>query len=164
MGKKLEEFDESKLMKNPFSFSLKVPVSVLTNKDAFTYLPSDVEGENGTFINKEYTVEKQQFTRIYYSPGTKAYVYNLSDKAQRLFIYIVYNLKRKQDYLQINKDDYMVKNNVKSLTTYKNAIDELIRYGFIAPTIYKTVYWTNPILFSSSDRVQMYPDNLEIVN
>lgn len=164
MAKKLEKFDREQMKSNPFVFSLEVPVSLITSNDAFEVHLPKIEGDQITYLNKQYLVEKQQFTRLYYCSGCKAFVYNLSDRAQRLYLYILYNLERKQDYIQLNQEDYMTKNSIKSKITYNSALNELIRYGFIATSIYKTVYWTNPFLFASSDRVQMYPKNLKQVN
>lgn len=161
MSKKLEVYDESKLVNNPFTYSLVIPTTKIVS-DKFKYLPADVYGQDGVFMKDTFHIEKTQSARIYYCPGCKAMVYNLSDRAQRLYLYILYNLIRKKDYIQINKEDYMNKNGVKSNTTYLAALEELIRYGFIGNTMYKTVYWTNPFLFSSSDRISKYPDNIEV--
>lgn len=161
MAKKLEDYDESKLTNNPFSYSLVVPVVKMFDDKRYEYHPPEADGQTGTYLNATFYTEQTQSTKLYYCPGCIAMVYNLSDKAQRLFLYILYHLHRKRDFVQINKDDYMKKNNVKSNTTYLGAIEELIRYGFICATIYKTVYWTNPIIFSSTNRINAYPDNIE---
>jgi len=160
MSKKLEQYDESKLVNNPFTYSLTIPATLMTS-DTFKLLPPELQGEEGVFVKSTFYVEQTQSVRMYYCTGCKSMVYNLSDKAQRLYIYILYNLERKKDFVQINRDDYMTKNNVKSNTTYLAAVEELIRYGFIGNTMYKTVYWTNPFLFSSSDRLAKYPDKIE---
>lgn len=160
MSKPLEDFDPSKLVNNPFTYSLVIPTTKIMS-DKFKVLPAEVQGEQGTFVRDTFHIEQTQFVRMYYCPGCKGFVYNLSDRAQRLFLYILYNLDRKKDYVQINREDYMKKNNVKSNTTYLAAVDELVRYSFIGNTMYKTVYWTNPFLFSSSDRIAKYPDNIQ---
>lgn len=163
MSKKLEQYDETRLVNNPFTYSLVIPTTKVLS-DKFKHLPAEVIGEQGTFVLDTFHIEKTQSVRMYYCTGCKSFVYNLSDKAQRLYLYILYNLDRKRDYIQINRDDYMTKNNVKSNTTYLAAIDELVRYSFIGNTMYKTVYWTNPFLFSSSDRISKYPDRIEQVS
>ena len=159
MSKKLEVYDQSKLVNNPFTYSLVIPTTKVLS-DRFKYIPPEAQGEEGAFVHDTFHIEQTQSVRMYYCTGCKAFIYNLSDKAQRLFLYILYNLERKKDYIQINREDYMKKNNVKSNTTYLAALEELIRYSFIGNTMYKTVYWTNPFLFSSSDRLSMYPDRI----
>ena len=160
MAKKLEEYDESKLVNNPFSYSLEVPVMKMFDDKRFEFHPPEAEGETGTYLHASFYAEQQQSTKLYYCPGCISMVYNLSDKAQRLFLYLLYHLQRKKDFMQINKDDYMKKNNVKSNTTYLAAVEELLRYGFISNTMYKTVYWINPIVFSSTDRISKYPERI----
>jgi len=160
MSKKLEEYDETKLVNNPFSYSLSIPVVKMMDDKKFEFHPPEIEGEDGTWLRASFYAEQMQSTKLYYCPGCKLLIYSLSDKAQRLFLYILYHLQRKRDYMQLNKQDYMAKNNVKSNTTYLAAVDELITAGFIANTQYKTVYWVNPILFSSGDRIAKYPDRL----
>lgn len=160
MSKKLEEFDEAQLVNNPFTYSLVVPVIKLFDDNKYEYHPPEAEGLEGTYLHATYYSEQMQSTKLYYCPGCIAMVYNLSDRAQRLFLYVLYHLERKKDFMQINKDDYMRKNNVKSNTTYLAALEELIRYGFISTTIYKTVFWINPIIFSSTNRIAAYPERL----
>lgn len=161
MAKKLEIYDETKLVNNPFSYSLTVPVIKMFDDKRYEYHPAEAEGEEGVYLKAAFYAEQMQSTKLYYCPGCIAMVYNLSDKSQRLFLYILYHLTRKKDYMQINKDDYMTKNNVKSNTTYLAAVEELLRYGFIGNTMYKTVYWINPIIFSSADRITKYPDRID---
>ena len=160
MAAKLEEFDEKTLPPNPFVYSLEIPVTKMYSKDKFVFLPAEIEGETGTFIQSAFYTERTQSARLYYCTGCIDRVYNLSDKALRMFMYILYHLKRGKDYIQINKDDYMRKNNIKSRTTVLSAIEELLRYSFISSTKYNTVFYTNPWLFSSGDRVSKYPDKL----
>lgn len=163
MSKPLEKFNPDMLVNNPFTNSLLIPVTKTYSPDQYTFHPSD-DSDVGTYLPSGFYLDKVQSTRIYYSTGAKEIIYNLSDRAQRLYIYVLYNLPKGKDYVQINKDNYMKKNNVKSRITYGHALKELIRYGFIVRTMYKTVYWTNPVLFSSSNRLKMYPNNLDIRN
>ena len=164
MPTKLPDFDRSKMGNNPFLNDFFIPVSVLTSDTTFKVVPSNEHGENPILVKSEYVAERQQYTRLYYATGAKLLVFGLSDRAQRLYLYILMNLERKQDYIQINKDDYMRKNNIKSRTTYTEAINELSRYCIIYQSVqYKSVYWTNPKYFASSDRVAMYPKNLKTV-
>jgi hypothetical protein len=158
--KPLEEYDSSKLLNNPFTYSLVIPVTKITS-DLFKRLPPEIEGKEGTFIKSEYYTERLMSAKIYYSTGMKKLIAALTDKAQRLFLYILSHMERNKDYYQFNKQHYMTTNSIKSNTTVLAAIDELITTGFISNTMYKTVYWTNPIIFSSSNRVNKYPDNLD---
>ncbi len=162
MSKKLEEFDELKLTNNPFTNSLLIPVTKTYSPNQYTFHPEPDAEKLGIYLPTGFYMDKVQSSRVYYSAGAKEIVYGLSDKAQRLYLYILYNMQKGKPYIQINKDNYMTKNNVKSRITYAGALKELIRYGFIAGTMYRTVYWVNPMMFTSSNRLRMYPNNLDI--
>ena len=159
--KQLESYDESKLLNNPFACSLVIPVTQMTS-EYFKYIPPEIIGEQGTFDKTTFNVERQSSVRLYYADGVKKLIAALTDKAQRLFLYILSHMERNKDYYQFNKLHYMTTNNTKSNTTVLAAIDELITVGIISPTVYKTVYWTNPIIFSSSNRINKYPNNISI--
>lgn len=155
---KLETFDESRLIKNPFEYTLSIPVTEVICANELEKDPTD-----GIYINKRLYFEKTPSIKLYYCDDCRTFVYNLSDKAQRLYLYILYNLKSNKDYIQINKEHYMNKQGIKSLNTYKEAEKELIRYNFILNTEYKTVFWINPNMFFAGNRVKKYAKNINVV-
>ena len=67
MSKKLEEYDESILVNNPFSFTLEIPTTKVVS-DKFRLLPADVQGEQGTLIRDTFHIEQTQSVRMYYCP------------------------------------------------------------------------------------------------
>lgn len=157
MNKK-EIIDESRLIKNPYEYTLVIPVSKYTNPKEFIK-----QGEDGIVVNSSFYLERVQSAKLFYSTGAKEYVYNLSDKAQRLYLYILYNLLNNKDYVQINKENYMTKNGIKAENTYREALKELIRYNFLCLTEYKTVFWINPNLFFCGNRIKKYPSNIKVI-
>lgn len=158
---KLEQIDESHLKVNPFSYTFKVPVNEIIKSDEFEKV-EDEEFSEGLILNKTYYAERMQSTKIYYCVDCKEGIYNLSDKAQRMYLYILYNLKRGKDWIQINREYYMSKNNVKSINTFNGALKELVSEGFIATTAYKSVFWINPNLFFSGNRLAKFPNAIEV--
>ncbi len=163
MSRPLEKFDESKLVNNPYTNSLLIPVTKTFSPGQYTFHMDIEHPENvGTYLPTGFYMDKVQSSRVYYSAGMKDIVYGLSDRAQRLYLYILYNMQKSKPYVQINKENYMTKNSIKSRITYANALEELIRYGFIVKTIYKTVFWTNPMMFSAGNRLKMYTNNLDV--
>jgi len=152
---KLEVYDEKNLIKNPFEYSLQIPVTSMYSSNSLTK-----NMEDGVVVHKEILLEQTQSVKIYYCSDCKQYVANLSDKAQRLYLHILYTLKPNKDYIQINSEYYMKSNNIKSINTFKEALKELIRYNFIAPTEYKTVFWINPYLYFAGNRLTKYPNNI----
>src|ERR1035437_801229 len=89
MSRPLEKFDESKLINNPFTNNLKIPVTktIAPNQYTFTVDINDPE-KVGTYTKAGFFIDKVQSSRVYYSANAKDNVYKLSDKAQRLYLYI----------------------------------------------------------------------------
>lgn len=164
MSRPLEKYDPGKLVNNPYTTDLKIPVTQAVAPGQYTFeVDMDDPGKPGTYVkSKGFFIDKVQSSRMYYTAGSKEKVYALSDKAQRLYLYILYNMLKSKPYIQINKQWYMKMNNVKSRITYTNALKEIIAAGFITGTQYKTVYWINPTLFTSGNRITIYPNNLEV--
>ncbi len=154
---KLEQFDEKVLITNPFTYTLSLAVTEVISNINYKKDPED-----GLIVNASFYQEKVSSTRIYHCEDCKAFVYNLSDKAQRLYLFILYNIKTGKDYIQINDESYMAKNSIKSINTFRGARDELIRYNFILPTVYKSVFWINPNMFFNGNRLKKYPKNIEV--
>ena len=155
--KALQEIDESKLLLNPFVNNLQIEATKLT--DTGKYVPD----EDGTMLPCTVLVEKRQSTKIFYCSGCKDMIYNLSPGAKSLYLFVLYNLDSGQDWIQINIQWYMTKNNIKSINTYKEAVKELCRYLFLSQTVdYKDVYWINPMLFFSGNRITKYPTKVII--
>lgn len=155
---KPEVCDPERLLNNPFQYSLEIPVTVIISNTEYVKDPAD-----GIIINKKIFLERTPVVKIYTSKETEQFVYNLSDRAQRLYLHILYNLNAAVDYIQINRRTYMDEQKIKSVNTYKAAEKELIRYNFILHTEYKTVFWINPNLFFAGSRIQKYPNNLKII-
>jgi len=157
--KKRQEIDISKLLNNPYRNTLAISATKVIDSNTFVY------SKEGEAIPVERLIEKQKSTKIYQCTGCKERVYNLSPSAKSLYLYILYNLKVNVDWIHLNRDWYMKKNNVKSINTYKEAVKELSRYEFIIPTAeYKDVMWINPVLFFSGDRMRKYPDKVIVEN
>ena len=155
--KRLEEFDESKLLVNPFAEVLRIPVTMKTATGRFVKAPDE-------FYDAEtYPVERTPYVRIFYTPhiDIKHRVCKLTNKALRLYTYILYHLEPNKDYIQINQDHFMKLCSVKALNTFLEGKKELIRYGFITGTEYKTVFWINPQIFFPGNRLSKYSDKIE---
>lgn len=149
--------DEEQLGKNPYTYQLAIPVTEIVKDVEF------LETAAGVLINKVLYAEKTKKVEIYIHENSRDNVAGLSDKGQRLYLHILYTMKRNKDWVYINKEFYMVKNKVKSQTTYNSAVKELHRYEFIQPTPVKGVYWINPHRFFPGNRVTKYPSNINIV-
>lgn len=148
---RLEKYDESLLIKNPLAKELRIPISYARGK-GYTI-------EKGQSLPNTFPVERTIHVRLFYTPGTGVAIAKLSDAAQRLFLYIVTHLEPNKDFVQINHENFMSQNGVKSINTFKKAKKELIRELFIVPSEYKTVFWINPDIFFPGNRIRKYEDN-----
>lgn len=153
---KVPEIDEKQLGGNPYVYKLQIPVTEITKVNEFQ------ENVEGVLINKVLYAEKTKKVEVYIHETSRDNVAQLSDKAQRMYLHILYTIKRSKDWVYLNKEFYMTKNKVKSITTYLSAIKELHRYEFIQPSAVKGVYWINPYRFFPGNRVVKYPNNLKI--
>ena len=117
-----------------------------------------------TWLPKEYDLEKENITKLYTKAENRLIISMLSSNAQRLYIWVAYELECGKDYLWVNKQRFMEENHIKSVNTYKTGLEELIRYNLLCPTseAKKGYYWINPRLFFCGNRPNKYPNNIEI--
>jgi len=155
--KKLPKINEEELLNNPFRQELVIPVTEIVRDIEYT------KTEDGVIINKVLYAEKTQKVELYIHPDSGNNVAGLSDKAQRLFLHILYTMKSKQDWIYMNTEHYMKRNEIKSMTTVSNAITELCRYQFILKSHIKGVYWINPHRFFPGSRLRKYESNKKVV-
>ena len=142
--------------KNPFTYTLVIEVTKRTDNSKYSL------SHDGVMLPISQLLERQKCTKIYHVAGITDIVCSLSDKALRLYTYIIHKLSYNDDQIKIPPKIYMDKNRIKDKRTYTNAVDELIRYNFIAYTGIKGTYWINPNLIFSGNRIGMYPENVII--
>lgn len=150
---KKPEFDFETLGVNPCSYPLVIPV----NKIEFA---GQYKKEDDMLINVIAEVEATPYTKLYVTSERRKLVSGLSTSAKELYLWIMFEIDSGEDALWINKDRFMEENHT-SLNTYKKAIEDLIRYAFIAYTVVKDVYWINPDFFFRGDRLSKYPKNIK---
>lgn len=153
--KKAPVIDEATLGGNPFLCTLEIPVTKIISNVDYT------ENTEGVVVNKVFYCEKTQKVELYMHESARSNVAGLSDKAQRLYLHILYSLTRNQQWIYLNKEFYMRENGVSSQTTFYDAVKELQRYCYVQKTITKEVYWINPHRFFPGNRVLKYPDKIK---
>lgn len=134
--------------------------SWVTNKRVFT---TDQEGNNlqiGSIAN-ESEIEDQTYTRIYQDADYRQFILNLSYPATKLYVYLTFKLPRNQDYLWINTILFKRESSLDD-DQYLLAVEELERYGVIAYTIYKDVYYINPLIFYCGNRLKKYTAHVKM--
>lgn len=156
MSKKVEEIDEKKMGPNPFSQELTVYANKVQDTGIWIIDEDDIK------TPAHHLVERDKATRVYHTAGAKERVMALSAGALRMYVYIMHTLDGTKDYVRVTPETYNKKVEKGSLNTYKRAIEELIRYGYITLTIYKGVYWVNPGIMFAGNRINKYPDKVKI--
>ena len=157
--KKRQEIDESKLIGNPYISKLVIEATKVVESGMY------INDQNGVPQPVERLIEKQKYAKVFYCTGCKERVYNLSAGAKSLYLYIIYNLKANKDWIHINREWYMSKNGIKSINTNKDAVKELSRYEFLCLNAeYKDLFWINPALFFTGDRIKKFRDRVIIDN
>ena len=151
--KALPKYTEEEIGINPFLMGFKIQANVACSPDQ--YKKHNQDGQD-IMLPATYDMDHTQRCEVYYTTGMKAVIMGLTDKAQRLLLYIQYSMVRGKDYFQFNPTDYMNKNEIKSRTTVTNAITELKRYGIIANAPRQTVYWVNPDIMFGGNRLNYY--------
>lgn len=160
--KKLHDVDESKMVINPFSYTLQIEATKLISTDV---TESSYDQQTINTIEREVLIEHKSYTKLFYCSGCKDIIYNLSPQGKSLYLFVLYNLTAGKDWLQLNSQWYMTKNNVKSINTFKDAVKELCRYAFLSQSAdYTDVYWINPTLFFHGSRIKKYPKHVVVKN
>ncbi len=89
----------------------------------------------------------------------------LSPRAQRLLLWIMFEVKSPNDFLWINVPRYMKENRIEDRKTYRAAVTELSRYMIIhRHPKYKTVFWLNSRFFFAGSRVNKYPKHVKTID
>ena len=115
---------------------------------------------DGTLLPLKLEVEATPYVKVYITPERRLIISKLSPAGKELLLWLMYELETGKDYLWINKSRFMLENST-SLNTYKKAVDELVRYGMLAFTVVKDVYWINPDFLFKGDRISKYPKNIQ---
>jgi hypothetical protein len=155
---KLPDVNEEKLGINPYTQELVIECTKRVDPVAM------VMDEDGIMIPATAVIEKQKAMKVYRYPGAKERAMNLSAGALRMFVYIQYTVKAGKDWIQMTPEQYARAVGKGGRNAYKNAKDELWRYGYIQPTVQKNVYWVNQCLMYAGDRIRKWPKNVVVKN
>lgn len=143
---------------NPFSQELVVEVDVRLSPNAKIVDP--VYGE----IPLATDLEKQKATKVYKTAAYRDRTMNLSATAQRMLLFIMYEMAGSDDWVELDPAWYKEASKAGSRNMYKKGKDELVRYGYITPTVQKNIYWVNPAIVFGGNRAAKYPDKVQVKN
>lgn len=106
-------------------------------------------------LPKIYKVERQQATKLLKSAKNRQKVGKLLPAAKALLIYIMFQVEQNQDFVIIDKKEFMNENKI-SLNTYKHALNQMIEQRFIKESEIKNVYFINPLYIFAGNRLNKY--------
>ena len=152
------KFDESDLGENVFLSSLEVKVNSIKSNDK--YRASDVGSEEVFFELANFDYESTPYCKVFVDAERRLKAVGLSTRAQGLLMWLMYEARPGKDWLWLNKVRYMEESKVNSLTTYRTALNELVRKRYIGKTVVADVYWINPHFFFNGNRIKSFPDNI----
>ena len=120
---------------------------------------SRVLGKDNETVERKYLLEVQPCTKIWHDVDYRNVINSIDDvMAFKLFIHIVYTLNK--DFVCINPTFCISKYNLRSRRNFDDAIKVLLKRAIITPTIVKDIYWVNPAMMFSGNRLDEYPDNI----
>ena len=117
---------------------------------------------NSTLTSKGIYLERDHVTKIYVKATNRKAIAELSPKATKLFLWILYIVKFGNDKIKIDLKIYMKECAVLSDKTIRNAITELINKNIIAKTKTKGLYYINPSYFFCGSRINQFPDKIVV--
>lgn len=154
--KKKPVINVEELGTNPFSFNLQIPVKQLEFKNQYA------KDADGVLVNLVAEVELTPFCKFYSTPEHRKLRNSFSLRAKEMYLWLLDEIDYGKDFIWINKDRYMKEMDISSVNTYKDALNELIRYGHLTESITKGVYWINPEFFFKGNRVTKYSKKIKI--
>lgn len=147
--------DESKLGLNPFLVSLGIPVNKVKTEDRFTK-----DGDEWYKSNFEY--DGDVYCKVFSDSARRLRMVGLSARGKDLLLWLVYEADKGKDWLWLNKERYMDECGITSMNTFRSAVNDLIRKGYIIKTVFTDYYWINPHLFFNGNRIKTFPENVKI--
>jgi len=151
---KKPEITEELMGENPFLNKLKIEVNKVTFNKQFA------QDKDGVWLPVEKDLESDKSCKVYLSKEKRLKMVALSARAKDLLLWLIYETEGSCEWVWINKHRYMAESKVASINTYKSALVELIRGGYLLASVIKDTYWINPERFFAGNRVVTFQNNL----
>lgn len=149
----ITENEEFLLKNNPLLSGFKIVVNKMEDKKTF-------ENTDGILIHKQFHYERERATKLYINPRNRKWINDMSNNSKSLLFWIMLKLPSNKDYLKIDGKKYMKENEINSVNTFKTAIKELQANLIICASAVKDVYFINPRLIFSGNRIKHYPKRM----
>jgi hypothetical protein len=146
--------DADKFKSNPFKDTLNV-ILTLKNKsegtDSIIINPSTGEYQGVNVLSRPHTCDNEKFVKLFVNKISEWFEF--SSKAQKIFMYVMQQMKPNIDEVYLVPDDMIDKLDIKSRTTIYDAIAELVSVQALARSFEPNCYYINPSYFFNGDRV-----------
>ena len=147
------EIKEESMGRNPFVASLEIRVRPIRS--------GYVADEDMMMVENFVDMEMDTYAKVFDKAEQRMIMAGLSFRALQVWTWAMYTIESGKDYLWVNVERVMEECGMKSIKTFKAAIAELCRYGYIAPCVgHKNVYWTNPAIAFKGNRAKKFPQNV----
>lgn len=158
MGKILRpEIDEKCMGVNPFASSLVVRTYGVRSG----YIPEDVGEGHVVMMDNVVDMDAETFAKMFDKAENRIVMTGLSFRALQVWTWSMFTVESGKDYVWLNVARLMVECRIKSVKTFRAAVTELMRYGYVAPVGgLKNVYWINPAMGFKGSRVKRFPKNV----
>lgn len=158
---KKPKYSKEDLGDNIFLTKLVIPVNKVKSEDKYK-ISDQWAGEDAIYEPANFSYDALPYSKLFIDASRRKKMVSLLPGAKDLLLWVLYELKAGDDSLWINHQMYMEENEIKSINTYKVALKDLIKKGFLAISVIKGVYWINPDFIFRGDRLKAFPDNVKV--
>lgn len=120
------------------------------------------ESFEGADLTHSFTFDRESKCSLYQSDTTSAIIYQLDGNGKTMFLYVQCNLKKDSDVIKITFEDYSKFSGFTSTKTFYSAINQLMGGGVIQRKKANS-FWVNPMVMFNGNRLEKYPNNVDIV-
>lgn len=139
---------------NPFTPNLEIYTTKREYKVLNKFKEEDI---------KEVEYEATPYTKVFEVEGGKKQILELPIRSKEMYLYLIHAVKPAQDYIMIDREDYMAKMGIGSVNTFKAALKGLFEAAYLDKhNTIKDLYWINPHYFFKGNRLSKYPKNVKI--
>lgn len=154
------DFKENDLGENPFLQSLEIKVNSVKSDNK--YKVWDAKSGDPIFELANFEYEATPYCKVFADADRRLKVVELSPRAQGMLMWLYFEVKAGKDWLWLNKVRFMEESRVNSLTTFRTALNELIKKRYLGKTVIADVYWINPHFFFNGNRIKSFPNNVVV--
>lgn len=148
--------DESRLGKNPLLLNLEIVVNRVKVEGQW------YKDKDGIMLPADMEVEAVPFTKLFCDKQRRLDMGQLSLRANDLLLWIMMEVEPNKDWLWVNRKRYMEERGVKTYNTYNAAVNELIRFNYIAKVAGPAnVFFINPHYFFNGQRAKIFPQHVK---